>query len=277
MNVLISVDLEGVAGIATRQQIHPGGRDYPAARALMTGEANAAVAGAFDGGATGVVVNDSHGPMDNLLAEQLDPRAEFVVGDPKPFDMVQELTPETGVVLFVGYHAGAADPVGVLGHTYSGGGFADVRLNGLSISEAELNALVAATAGVPVGLVTGDDVICALAERTFPGVVTVPVKTALGRTAARSKHPAVARQAVKSGAARAVAAAASGALRPVAIPDELVIEAELRPSGAAEMAVRVPGTERIGARGVRFRAADPLEALDVLVVWYTLTSQYASR
>src|SRR6202451_568516 len=110
VDVLISVDMEGVAGIATRQQTNPAGRDYPTARALMTAEANAAIAGAFDGGATAVVVNDSHGPMDNLLGEQLDPRAEYVVGDPKPLDMVQEVTAQTGVVLFVGYHAGAADP-----------------------------------------------------------------------------------------------------------------------------------------------------------------------
>ncbi|MBT2228534.1 M55 family metallopeptidase [Nonomuraea sp. NEAU-A123] len=277
VDVLISVDLEGVAGIATKQQIHPGGHDYPIARALMTAEANAAVAGAFDGGATSVVVNDSHGPADNLLGEQLDRRADYVVGDPKPLDMVQEVTPQTGVVLFVGYHAGAADPAGVLAHTYSGGGFADVRLNGRSIGEAELNALVAAAMGVPVGLVTGDDVICAVAEKAFPGVVTVPVKTALGRTAARSKHPAVAREAIAAGAARAVASAISGAIRPVTIPDELAIEAELRPNGAAEMAALVPGTERTGARTVRFQATSPRTALDVLIVWSALTSHYLSR
>jgi D-amino peptidase len=277
VDVLISVDLEGVAGIATRQQIHPGGRDYPAARALMTAEANAAVAGAFDGGATSVVVNDSHGPMDNLLGEQLDQRADYVVGDPKPLDMVQEVTPQTGVVLFVGYHAGAADPAGVLAHTYNGGGFADVRLNGRSVSEAELNALIAAAAGVPIGLVTGDDVICAVAEKAFPGVVTVTVKTALGRTAARSKHPAAARKAIAAGAKRAVASAAAGAIRPVAVPAELVIEAELRPNGAAEIAALVPGTERAGSRAVRFRAASPREAMDVLNVWSALTSYYLSR
>jgi D-amino peptidase len=277
VDVLISVDMEGVAGIATRQQIHPKGHDYPIARALMTAEANAAVAGAFDGGATSVVVNDSHGPMDNLLGEQLDPRADYVVGDPKPLEMMQEVTPQTGVVLFVGYHAGAADPAGVLAHTYSGSGFADVRLNGRSISEAELNALIAATAGVPIGLVTGDDVICAVAEKAFPGVVTVAVKTALGRTAARSKHPAAAREAIAAGAARAVASAAAGAIQPVAIPGELVIEAELRPNGAADMAVLVPGTERTDARTVRYQAPSPRVAMDVLTVWSTLTSQYVSH
>jgi D-amino peptidase len=277
MNVLISVDLEGVAGIATRQQIHPGGRDYAIARALMTAEANAAVSGAFDGGATSVAVNDSHGPMDNLLAEQLDQRAELVIGDPKPLDMMQELSEETGVVLFVGYHAGVADPCGVLAHTYSGSAFADVRLNGLSISEAELNGLVAATAGVPIGLVTGDDVICDVARRVFPGVETVQVKTSVARTAARSKHPVAAREAISAGAARAVVNAASGAIHPVAIPDELVIEAELRPNGAIDLVALVPGTERIGSRTVRYEAAGPRQAMNVLVVWSTLTSQYSNR
>ncbi len=277
MDMLISVDMEGVAGIATRQQIHPQGRDYPIARALMTAEANAAVAGAFDGGATSVVVNDSHGPMDNLLGEQLDQRADYVVGDPKPLDMMQEVTPQTRDVLFVGYHAGAADPAGVLAHTYSGSGFAEVRLNGRSISEAELNALMAAAAGVPVGLVTGDDVICAVAEKAFPGVITVPVKTALGRTAARSKHPAAAREAITAGAARAVASATARTIRPVPIPDELVIEAELRPNGAIEMAALVPGTGRTDARTVRYQAATPRTAMDVLIVWSALTSQYLNR
>ena len=274
MDVLISVDMEGVAGVATRQQVRPDGRDYPIARALMTGEANAAIAGAFDGGATSVVVNDSHGPMDNLLGEQLDPRAEYVVGAPKPLDMVQEVTAQTGVVLFVGYHAGAADPSGVLAHTYNGRGFADVRLNGHPVSEAELNGLMAAAVGVPVGLVTGDDVICSVAENAFPGVVTVPVKTAVGRTAARSKQPAAARQAITAGAARAVAAAASGAIRPVPVPGELAIEVELRPSGAAELAALVPGAERTGTAGVRFRAASPGQAMDVLMVWSALASQF---
>jgi D-amino peptidase len=207
VDVLISVDLEGVAGIATRQQTNPAGRDYPIARALMTAEANAAVAGAFDGGATSVVVNDSHGPMDNLLGEQLDPRADYVIGDPKPLDMVQEVTPQTGVVFLVGYHAGAADPGGVLAHTYSGV-FADVRLNGRSISEAELNALMTADAGVPVGLVTGDDVICGVAEKAFPS--------------------------------------------------EPAIEVELRLNGAAELAAKVPGTERTGTSSVRYQAGNPV-------------------
>jgi D-amino peptidase len=274
MDVVISVDMEGVAGVASRQQTRPGGRDYQLARALMTAEANAAIAGAFDGGATSVVVNDSHGPMDNLLGEQLDPRAEYVVGRPKPAAMMQEVTSATGVALFVGYHAGAGDPVGVLAHTYNGLGFADVRLNGRSVTEAELNALMAASQGVPVGLVTGDNAICAVAEAALPGVVTVPVKTAIGYTAARSRHPSAAREAIRAGAQRAVELAVAGSLQVVTVPGELVAEVELRPHGAAELAVLVPGTERVGARTVRRRMADPAEMMNVLTVWFTLTGQF---
>lgn len=276
MDVLISVDLEGVAGVATRQQTLPGGRDYAAARALMTAEANAAVAGAFGGGATSVTVADSHGPADNIIAEQLDRRAGLISGEPRPLDMVQGAGPQTRVAFFVGYHAGAGDPAGLLGHTFSGG-FARVRLNGAPVGEAEINALVLAELGVPVGLVTGDDVICAVAERAFPGVVTVPVKTAVGRTAARSPHPSVARLAIQDGASRAVRSAAAGTIHPLPVPSELVLEADLRPSGAAELAALVPGTERAGAQTLRFAADRPRTVLDVLLVWAALTSHYAAR
>ncbi|MET4783667.1 M55 family metallopeptidase [Glaciihabitans sp. UYNi722] len=277
MDVLISIDLEGVAGIATRQQTLPGGRDYERARVLMTAEANAAVRGAFAAGADTVLVTDSHGPADNLIAEQLDPRARLVVGDPKPLDMLQGISEKTDVVLFVGYHVGSADSFGVLAHTFSGGAFADVRLNGSSISEAKLNGLVAAEFGVPVGLVTGDEGICNVAERVFPGVVCVPVKQAVGRTAALTMHPDTARTTVEEGARRAVEAAASGSLRAALIPKTILLEAEFRPNGAAEIVSLVPGTHRIDARTVQFRAESPRQALDVIIVWSYLVGYFASR
>jgi D-amino peptidase len=274
MDVLISVDMEGVAGIATVQQVHPEGRDYQSARALMTAEANAAVAGAFEGGATTVVVADSHGPMDNLIGEQLDKRAEYVIGSSGPLDMVQELTSRTGVLLFVGYHAGAGDPAGVLAHTFDGIRFADVRINGHSVNEAEVNGLVAASEGVPVGLITGDDVTCSAGETTFPDVIAVPVKTPLGSTASRSKHPAVAREAIAAGARRAVARAADGAIAPLAVPGDLIVEVDLLRLGAAEAAARLPGSVRAGVGTLRYKAAHPREVIDVLTVWSILASHH---
>lgn len=262
--VLVSVDMEGVAGIASRAQILPGAADYALGRRLMTAEANAAIAGAFRGGATSVVVNDSHGPMDNLLGEELDPRAEYVVGSPKPLAMVQEVA-GCDLAMFVGYHCGPESVDGTLAHCYSGAAFADVRLNGESVSEADLNGLVAGMHGVPVALVSGDAQTCEQAKGRLPGVLTVATKTGLGLTAARSLNPVVARERIEEAAAAAVSSTSSFAPRDV--PDTLELAVTLRPSGGAEFAMLVPGTRRVSASTVSRVVADPRELLQVLTAW----------
>lgn len=154
--VFISVDMEGVAGVATLDQIVRGGHGYARAQEMMTQEANAAIRGAFAGGADEVVVNDSHGTMDNLLHDRLDPRARLVFGAPRASCMVQGITREDTVAVFVGYHA-AAGAHGVLAHTFSSG-FTQLRVNGQPMSEAEVNGLFAGSLGVPVGVLTGDEI-----------------------------------------------------------------------------------------------------------------------
>src|SRR5207244_12667995 len=162
------------------QQVWRGSDDFPASRLLMTREANAAVAGAFDGGAAAVVVNDSHGDMYNLLPEEMDPRAELLIGSPKPWSMMQGLGPDFNVALFIGYHASAGTEGAVLDHTYSGRLLYEVRLNGEPASEADLNAAYAGTFGVPVGLLTRDDKARQQAERQLPGSKTPQAQGACG-------------------------------------------------------------------------------------------------
>src|SRR5438477_774278 len=236
--------MEGIAGIAHRNQVMRGEDDYTAGRMLMVGEANAAVEGAFDGGATRVVVNDSHGDMYNLIPEEMDPRAELTIGSPKTGgSMVEGIGEGFDVALFVGYHAPPGTEAAVLDHTYSGKNFHDIRLNGEPLTEAELNALVAGSYGVPVGLVTGDDKICAMVEKVIPGVRTVVVKHAYGRHVARSLHPQEARAAIRAAAREVVAQA--GELRPPVIDGPVTFEVELRPSLGPARAALAPGTERI--------------------------------
>src|SRR2546422_8016562 len=213
-NVFVSVDMEGIAGIATLQQVWRGSDDFPTSRKLMTLEANAAVEGAFQGGATSVIVNDSHGDMYNLLPEEIDPRAELLTGIPKPWSMMQGFDAEFDVALFVGYHAAAGTEGAVLDHTYSGRLLYEVRLNGEAVGEAELNAALAGTYGVPVGLVTGDDKACAQASKGLAGIRTVSVKEAYGRGVARSMHPSAAREAIRKASAEVVRAAGGGELKP---------------------------------------------------------------
>lgn len=262
MQVYVSVDMEGVAGVATRDQVARGGHGYQRAQALMTAEANAAVEGAFAGGAHGVLVNDSHGTMDNLLPDRLDPRARLVHGTPKLDCMAEGIAAEHDVAFFVGYHAAAGAP-GVLAHTFSSQ-LAGVRLNGAAVSEAEVNALQAAAVGVPVGLLTGDDVICRRAREVLPGVTTVEVKQARGVYAAISVSPARAGDLIREAAAEAVSHA--GGLRPVGVPDVLDVEVDMLLAVAAEHGSMIPGAERVADRTLRMSCTHPRDVVGFVTV-----------
>jgi D-amino peptidase len=274
-NVFISIDMEGIAGIAHLQQVIRGTGDFQASRELMTGEANAAVAGAYEGGATAVVVNDSHGDMYNLLAEEMDPRAELLIGSPKVLSMMQGFGPEFHVALFIGYHAAAGTQAAVMDHTYSGRLFYEVRVNDEPVTETELNAAFAGTYGVPVGLVTGDDKTCTVAAKRIPGIRTVVVKEAFGRNVARSLHPQAARDAIRKGAAESVAARQELAAYTVDPP--IVLEADIANTSAADVCALAPGVERTGPRTVRFETEDFREAFRCLLAWAHLGASEAPR
>jgi len=266
MKVYISVDMEGIGGISHSKPTERGDDGYPAAVALMVGEANAAIAGAFDGGATEVLVNDSHGQMFNLTPEDLDPRAELLQGQ-KPWSMVAGAGPDRGfdVALFVGYHTRAGHPTGTIAHTYS---YAPTLtlLQGEPVGEAGINALALSAWGVPVGLVCGDDEVAQETKAWFPWAERVVVKTAVSRRAAASVHPSVARERVREGAKRAVERAAAGELRVLDLGRPIKLEAEYANAGMADYAALVPGTERYGDRGVRVVTDDPLVAYRTFLV-----------
>ena len=260
MKVYISVDMEGIAGVS-----HPNPTDrkdsgYPAAVDLMVGEANAAIEGALAGGATEILVNDSHGGMYNLRPADLH-RAARVLQGQKAWSMVAGAGPDAGfgVALFVGYHARAGHPTGTIAHTFSGRPTL-TRLNGRNVGETGLNASVLGAWGIPVGLVAGDDALAAEVADWLPWAERVVVKDAAGGNAAASLHPAVAADLVKAGAERAVRRAIAGELRPLTLEPPIVVEVEYRNAIAADYAAIVPGAERTGDRGVRFEANDAVAA-----------------
>ena len=260
MKVYISVDMEGIGGVSHSAPLERGDAGYPGAVALLVGEANAAIEGAFAGGAAEVLVNDSHGQMFNLTPEDLDPRATLLQGQ-KPWSMVAGAGPDAGfgVALFVGYHTRAGHPTGTIAHTYSGEPTL-TTLNGKPVNEAGINALPLGAWGVPVGLVCGDDQLAIETEAWFPWAEPVIVKTAVSRRAAASVHPSVARERVRAGAERAVRRAAAGELRLFEPERPIVLEAEYRHALEADYAALVPGTERYGDRGVRVTTDDPIVA-----------------
>jgi D-amino peptidase len=264
VRVYVSVDMEGIAGIVHGQQCTRGQSGYAEACVLMTDEANAAALGAFDAGATEVLVNDSHGDMRNLVLERLDPRVQVLLGNLKPFSMAEGVQDgRYDLAMFVGYHGGMGTRDAILDHTYRGAVVHEVRVNGRWMNEAALNALVAGAAGVPVGLVTGDASTCAQCRELLGDVDTVEVKWAVGRLAARSLHPEVARQRIRAGAAKAVREA--GRFAPFRIDAPLRLELDVLNTAMADAMGLMPGVERPEPRTLLYEAADPTELFRALL------------
>jgi len=204
--VFISVDLEGISGVNADDQTAAGQPEYARARKLMAEDANAAIRGAFEGGATDVLVNDSHGSQRNLLPEDLDPRARLISHSFKRHGMMEGLDDSFDAVIFVGYHAKADAPRGLFAHTGSGV-VRDLQINGRSVGEGGMNAALAVYYGVPVVTVSGDDVAIAEVKESVPGVRGVAVKRAINTRAVELKPLAVARREIQEGVREGVAGA----------------------------------------------------------------------
>ena len=180
MKILISTDIEGVAGVFHAEQVRAGNGEYERARAWMTAEANAAVQGAIAGGAEEILVNDSHGGFRNLLPDGLDERARLVLGKPRYLGMMGGLEEACDAVFMIGYHS-RSQGRGILAHTINSFAFARVVINGMELGEAGLYGALAGELGVPVILGTGDDVFIEETRDTFPGAEWVQTKVAHGQ------------------------------------------------------------------------------------------------
>src|SRR3954452_11672203 len=176
MKILISADMEGATGVTWRADVLTGTPQWERCRRLFTSDVSAAVAGFLDGGADEVLINEAHSSMRNLLLEKLDQRAQMITGRHKTLSMVEGVQHgDVDGVAFIGYHTGAGTE-GVLAHTYLANSVTGVWANGVRASEGLLNALVVAEYGVPVVLVTGDDLTCEDAKGYAPDARCVAVK-----------------------------------------------------------------------------------------------------
>lgn len=202
--VYMSVDMEGISGVSGSDQTAAGQPEYGRSRKLMAEDANAAIRGAFAGGATDVLVNDSHGSQRNLLPEDLDPRARLISHSFKRHGMMEGLDESFHAVIFVGYHAKAQASRGLFAHTGSGV-VRDLRINGQSVGEGGMNALLADWYGVPVVLVTGDDAAVDEVKARVPDIRGVAVKRAINVNAVELKPLAQARREIEEAARAAVA------------------------------------------------------------------------
>jgi D-amino peptidase len=265
MKLLLSCDMEGVSGIVDWEQVTPGHAEYLGrGRRLMTGDVNAAIQGAFEGGADEVVVSDGHWDARNLLIEELDPRARLNSGTPSPFAMMQSIDdqPPPDAVMFVGYHAGAGTMKAVLDHTWSAARVREVSLNGMPVGEIGLNAALAGHFGAPVIALTGDQHACQEGQDLLGAALEIAVvKNATGRFAAQCLPLAEARHKVCEAAARAVIKfrqRQSPAPFVVAAPIRLAVE--FVAAQHADRACLIPGAERVGGTRLEYTAPDMVTA-----------------
>ncbi|HEY8168104.1 MAG TPA: M55 family metallopeptidase [Candidatus Limnocylindrales bacterium] len=266
MRVYLSVDMEGIAGISHPDPTARADRGYPAAVELMIGEANAAVAGALAGGATEVVINDSHGGMYNLTPEKVHPAARLVQGQ-KPYSMVEAAADGGfGVALFVGYHARAGHPRGTIAHTYSGAPTL-TTLAGRPVGEYGINGIYLGALGVPVGMVAGDDALAEEVAEWLLWAERVVVKRAISGHAADSVHPSHARELVEAGARRAVerAVAGGGDLAALTLATPIALGIDFAVPAQADVVAVMPGMRREGDRGVVYQASDGVDAFRAFV------------
>ena len=275
MKVFISVDMEGVSGVTDPEDVLPNGSEYQTCRRYMTGDANAAIAGAYDAGAEAVLVNDSHWIMRNLLIHDLDKRAAVIKGFHKPLCMVQGLDETFGAAVFVGYHSCAGTEGGVLNHTMLGKEVQNIFLNGEPTGETRINAGLAGHYGVPVALVAGDVAVCEEAKRVLPGVATVAVKEGIDKFAAVLKHPEVAQAEIRE--ATAAALADIGSREPYIVKPPIKLGVEWNSTSIAETCVLIPGVKKTSPRTTEYVAGDWLDGMRVLLAELLLALQVGQK
>lgn len=256
MKILVSTDIEGVAGVFHPEQVRPGNPEYERARLLMTHEANAAIAGAFDAGASAVLVNDSHGGFRNMPPDLLDPRAQAVMGKPRYLGMVSGVEDAVDGVCMVGYHS-RAQGRGILAHTINGFAFARIHFNGQELGEAGIYGALAGAYGVPVVMASGDDVFIEEHRPLFPQATFVQTKRASGQNSGISLSPAQACSAIRDAVRSALTQPALPA--PYVLQGPITVRLQTQTPALADLFCQWPTLTRLDGDELVF-AAPTVEA-----------------
>lgn len=258
MKVLISADAEGITGIFKKSQVTPGRPDYSQFRSLMAHDVNAAIVGAFEGGATEVVVNDSHNYDDNLLLTDLDPRASLMSGTDKPLIMAEGLDQGVDAMMLVGYHS-RKGAKGVISHTYYYPIVSEAAVNGVPFGEAEFVACMAGYYGIPTVLITGDDCVTSYTEQQIPGIRTAVVKKVIGNGSAQLYHPQATEALIRTAAKEAVSGYRS--IAPMKVEGPMTLTITFAAATHAAHACKVAGftLSEEAENKVVFRCEDYLE------------------
>ncbi len=252
MNVFIAADMEGATGVVHHDQLMPEGKGYASACKFLTADVNAVIEGIVSEEPNcSILVGDGHGIMRNVMLEQLHPAAELVIGPASPQNkslcQLEGISDSTDLLMMVGYHSQAGYPNGLLAHTYVGSIIRNFLLNGKVVGEISVNATVAASYGVSVGLISGNSDLAEEIKQNFDyDVEFVSVKRVLGPTAAICKPPAKTSEMLHEASAKAVAKFKSGKLNPTVNGKDVTMVVETYRREATDKALEVDGLYRVG-------------------------------
>lgn len=255
MKVLIAVDYEGVAGMVTWDS-----NDNARMREFITADANAAVAGCFDAGADQVLITEAHASMRNLIPEEVDERARYLSGQPKPLNHVGGVDESFDAAMFVAYHARSGALRGIMAHTYNTPVFS-LSFNGIEVGEFGADAAICGAFGVPVVMVSGDNVLAEEAAELVPGIETVIVKEGISRSAGICIPPGPAREMIREGAARALARREE--IQPFVIEPPVRCEVVFTDPSYPDTLTYLPFVERVDGRTIAFEAETMPEAFEL--------------
>jgi len=258
MKILIAADMEGITGVVHWDQVNPNHPEYSRFRKLMTGDVNAAIRGAFAGGATSVAVTDGHNNGRNILIEELDPRATLNSGSPSHLSMVQGVDQDVDGVMFVGYHGRMGAVNAILDHTWSDERVSGLWINGQAFGEAGLNGAVCGHFNVPVIMASGDQTLCAEVQEFFGNKIEIAqVKKAASRMSAECLPPAVTASLIEEVARRAaINLKSKKAPKPFKVTKPINLTVKFEQSDMADKAALMPHAIRTVERRVEYVASD---------------------
>lgn len=262
--IFISVDMEGIGGIGTSEMTTASGKDYALGRRLMTDEVNTVVAAILARGPAEILVNDSHGDMQNLLHTELDRRVTYIQGAVKPRGMVEGLDRSFAAAIFLGYHARAGTASGFLAHTGSGA-VKGLWLNDIEVGEGELNAAFAGALGVPVILAAGDSTFVDQFSRRVPSI-GVTTKVAVTPLSARLRHPDRVREELAAATGRALDGLATARLFTIGSP--VRVRLRLADVTVPQILTAIPGVHQVDGFTVEFTAPDMESAYTLIRLMY---------
>ena len=257
LKIYISADMEGVVGAVTGDQLGPQGFEYGRFREFMTAEVNTAIEAAVQSGATEIVVSDSHGNGENLLIERLPKNVTVVRSWPRPLMMMQGIDETFDGAIFIGYHTSTTNMTGVRAHTISSARLADVRLNGVSMSEAGINAAIAGHFNVPVIMISGDDAIVKEASDMLGPIEGAVVKWAYGFHSARTLTPEAAYDVIREKVKRAIARIKE--FKPYKITKPVQLDVRFKNYRPSELLGYLSIVERTDSHSIRFKGKDIVE------------------